>query len=164
MLIRVSLLACRLLIEIAERSGVADYSPVEIELFYRKFLAGQMGNLVARISNAKIIARLPSPEALYTPPATIEKEDEELVAAIRALPGSSTPSCFRCLDVDPDSPARRSQNSFNRTCRPTGSTELSTPFLTFLLSLTGISKISNLGTKPSLPPLFIELSSTNPKL
>lgn len=67
---------------------VVDYSAEEIETFYRKHLAGQMGNLLLRISNEKLVNRLPSPDALYTAPTVINPEDERLVAMLKELPGT----------------------------------------------------------------------------
>jgi hypothetical protein len=64
----------------------ADYSATEIEAFYKKSLAGQMGNLFSRISNKKLIEQLPSPAAIYTAPATVEPEDERLIELLQTLP------------------------------------------------------------------------------
>ncbi|GAA6001086.1 hypothetical protein JCM10207_007406 [Rhodosporidiobolus poonsookiae] len=66
----------------------ADYSATEIERFYRKDLAGQMGNLVNRIANKKLLKKLPSPEALYTMPQTVGEEDRELVKLLEELPAT----------------------------------------------------------------------------
>lgn len=63
-----------------------DYSATEIEAFYKKSLAGQMGNLLSRISNKKLIDQLPLPSAIYTPPTTVEPEDERLIELLEALP------------------------------------------------------------------------------
>jgi len=64
----------------------ADYSAAEVDKFYRKELAGQMGNLLSRLSAKKLIARLPSPEALYTQPATVAPDDERLAKLLINLP------------------------------------------------------------------------------
>ncbi|ORY55326.1 methionyl-tRNA synthetase [Leucosporidium creatinivorum] len=64
----------------------ADYSATEIEAFYKKSLAGQMGNLLSRISNKKLIEQLSSPAAIYTAPTVVEPEDERLVELLTALP------------------------------------------------------------------------------
>lgn len=67
-----------------------DYSASEIEGFYKKSLAGQMGNLLARISNKKLIQKLPSPEAFYTAPVERNSEDDEIREVLEALPGESS--------------------------------------------------------------------------
>ncbi|GAA6026859.1 hypothetical protein JCM8097_005913 [Rhodosporidiobolus ruineniae] len=66
----------------------ADYSATEIERFYRKDLAGQMGNLLNRITNKKLLKKLETPEMLYTLPGTLEKEDEELLKMLEDLPAT----------------------------------------------------------------------------
>lgn len=63
----------------------ADYSAAEVDKFYRKDLAGQMGNLLSRLSAKKLIARLPSPDALYTQPATVTSDDAKLLELLSSL-------------------------------------------------------------------------------
>jgi methionyl-tRNA synthetase len=67
----------------------ADYAATEIERFYRKDLAGQMGNLLSRIANKKLIKKLESPEFLYTLPTELQEEDTELLKLMEDLPGAS---------------------------------------------------------------------------
>jgi hypothetical protein len=50
-----------------------------------------MGNLVSRITTPKLIARLPSPAALYTAPDVVDPADEELLQELKDLP-----SAYRC--------------------------------------------------------------------
>ncbi|GAA5829517.1 hypothetical protein JCM11251_000186 [Rhodosporidiobolus azoricus] len=64
----------------------ADYSATEIERFYRKDLAGQMGNLLSRIANKKLLKKLTSPDLLYTLPTKLEPEDQELLKFLEDLP------------------------------------------------------------------------------
>ncbi|BGP14022.1 hypothetical protein JCM10213_005607 [Rhodosporidiobolus nylandii] len=66
----------------------ADYSAVEIERFYRKDLAGQMGNLLNRIANKKLLKKLEAPELLYTLPAELGAEDEGLKKMLEELPAT----------------------------------------------------------------------------
>lgn len=69
-----------------DASRDADWSAQELERFYRKDLAGQLGNLLSRLQAPKLIARLPAPEALFTRPAAVEPEDEALVRMLEDLP------------------------------------------------------------------------------
>ncbi|GAA5907951.1 hypothetical protein JCM5296_000769 [Sporobolomyces johnsonii] len=71
-------------------AGDADYSAVEIERFYRKDLAGQMGNLLNRVTTKKLTNKLESPELMYTlpSPSSLEAEDEPLLKMLRDLPES----------------------------------------------------------------------------
>ena len=62
-----------------------DYSPAEVERFYKKDLAGQLGNLLSRVSNKKLLLKLASPGALYTTPVHLEPMDRELFAALDGL-------------------------------------------------------------------------------
>ncbi|GAA5877533.1 hypothetical protein JCM8547_000181 [Rhodosporidiobolus lusitaniae] len=64
----------------------ADYSATEIERFYRKDLAGQMGNLLNRIANKKLLKKLDKPELIYTMPTELEEEDAELLKMLEELP------------------------------------------------------------------------------
>ncbi|GAA5890299.1 hypothetical protein JCM6882_008787 [Rhodosporidiobolus microsporus] len=66
----------------------ADYSATEIERFYRKDLAGQMGNLLSRIANKKLLKKLESPELLNTLPSQLEAEDQELLKMLEELPST----------------------------------------------------------------------------
>lgn len=68
----------------------SDYSATEIERFYRKDLAGQMGNLLNRVTTKKLLKKLASPELLWTPPSQVEKEDETLIKLLEELPGAQT--------------------------------------------------------------------------
>ncbi|GAA5970087.1 hypothetical protein JCM11641_000262 [Rhodosporidiobolus odoratus] len=76
----------------------ADYSATEIERFYRKDLAGQMGNLLSRIANKKLLKKLETPEALYTLPTDLKKEDEELLKILEELP-TTFDAHLRSFDV-----------------------------------------------------------------
>ncbi|GJN88419.1 hypothetical protein Rhopal_001385-T1 [Rhodotorula paludigena] len=64
----------------------ADYSATEIERFYRKDLAGQMGNLLNRVTTKKLLKKLETPELLWTLPTQLEKEDETLIKLLELLP------------------------------------------------------------------------------
>ncbi|BGP54040.1 hypothetical protein JCM8202_003039 [Rhodotorula sphaerocarpa] len=66
--------------------GDADYSAAEIERFYRKDLAGQMGNLLNRVTTKKLTKKLESPELMYTLPEKLEEEDAKLFALLEELP------------------------------------------------------------------------------
>lgn len=68
---------------------LADYSATEIENFYKKSLAGQLGNLLARISNTKLLNKLPNSSALWTSPELVESEDLKLVELLGSLRGAS---------------------------------------------------------------------------
>ncbi|KAL8293018.1 hypothetical protein RQP46_000712 [Phenoliferia psychrophenolica] len=63
----------------------ADYSASEVERFYKKDLAGQFGNLLLRVSNKKLLAKLSSPEALYSTPANRDPADQELFTSLDGL-------------------------------------------------------------------------------
>ncbi|KAG0666651.1 methionyl-tRNA synthetase [Rhodotorula mucilaginosa] len=67
-------------------AGDADYSAAEIERFYRKDLAGQMGNLLARVTAKKLTKKLDAPELMYTMPEKLEAEDAQLVKLLEELP------------------------------------------------------------------------------
>ncbi|GAA5920182.1 hypothetical protein JCM1841_006632 [Sporobolomyces salmonicolor] len=69
-------------------AGDADYSAAEIERFYRKDLAGQMGNLLNRVTTTKLTKKLESPALMYTLPSSLEAEDEPLLKMLRDLPES----------------------------------------------------------------------------
>ena len=62
-----------------------------MERFYRKDLAGQLGNLLSRVSNKKLLAKLSSPEALYTTPTFLNAADEELFETLDGLSGELDP-------------------------------------------------------------------------
>ena len=69
-------------------SSDADYSEAEIEKFYKKELAGQMGNLLARVTGKKLVKKLEGrTELLWTMPERFEEEDLELVGLLKELPG-----------------------------------------------------------------------------
>ncbi|KAK4058706.1 methionyl-tRNA synthetase [Microbotryomycetes sp. JL221] len=51
--------------------------------------AGQLGNLLSRISNDKLIGKLESIQQLVTLPNQIETQDEKLVEMLKSLPGKS---------------------------------------------------------------------------
>jgi len=69
----------------------ADYSEAEIERFYKKELAGQMGNLLARVTGKKLVKKLAGRvERLWTMPEKFEEEDKELVGLLKELPGELT--------------------------------------------------------------------------
>ncbi|GAA5989184.1 hypothetical protein JCM10908_001196 [Rhodotorula pacifica] len=67
-------------------AGDADYSAAEIERFYRKDLAGQMGNLLARVTAKKLTKKLAVPEMMYTMPEKLGEEDKTLVKLLEELP------------------------------------------------------------------------------
>ncbi|KAK4053122.1 methionyl-tRNA synthetase [Microbotryomycetes sp. JL201] len=70
-------------------SGVdADYSAQEIEGFYKKSLMGQLGNLLSRTSNEKLVAKLSDPGLLVRMPNKVESEDEKIVEMLKDLPKS----------------------------------------------------------------------------
>lgn len=73
-------------------SSIADYSASEIERFYRKDLAGQMGNLLSRVTAKKLAKKLDARELMYTMPTQLEKDDEALLALLQDLPGASLAS------------------------------------------------------------------------
>ncbi|GAA6021809.1 hypothetical protein JCM11491_003884 [Sporobolomyces phaffii] len=64
----------------------ADYAEAEIERFYKKELAGQMGNLLARVTGKKMVAKLGDEALMYTAPGEFGSEDQELVGLLRDLP------------------------------------------------------------------------------
>ncbi|GAA5900630.1 methionine--tRNA ligase MSM1 [Sporobolomyces salmoneus] len=64
----------------------ADYSEAEIERFYKKELAGQMGNLLGRVTGKKMLKKLGDERLLSTEPEQFEQEDQELVGMLRELP------------------------------------------------------------------------------
>jgi methionyl-tRNA synthetase len=74
-------------------SNDADYSEGEIERFYKKELAGQMGNLLARVTGKKMVKKLGDERLMFTGPDMFELEDEELVGLLKELPGK--PNEFR---------------------------------------------------------------------
>ncbi|KAM0753656.1 methionyl-tRNA synthetase [Meredithblackwellia eburnea MCA 4105] len=65
----------------------SDYSAAEIERFYRKDLVGQLGNLLSRVSNKKLLKKLPSPASFYTTPSSIHPDDQELAESLNNLTG-----------------------------------------------------------------------------
>ncbi|GAA5883391.1 hypothetical protein JCM16303_006727 [Sporobolomyces ruberrimus] len=67
-------------------SNDADYSEGEIERFYKKELAGQMGNLLARVTGKKMVKKLGDERLMFTGPDMFELEDEELVGLLKELP------------------------------------------------------------------------------
>ncbi|GAA5953900.1 hypothetical protein JCM3765_000684 [Sporobolomyces pararoseus] len=69
-------------------SSDADYSEAEIERFYKKELAGQMGNLLARVTGKKMIKKLGDEKLMFTAPGKFEQEDQELVGLLEELPAS----------------------------------------------------------------------------
>ncbi|GAA6048916.1 hypothetical protein JCM3770_007117 [Rhodotorula araucariae] len=66
----------------------ADYSATEIERFYRKDLAGQMGNLLNRVTTKKLTKKLEAAELMFTMPTALEKEDETLLGLLEELPAT----------------------------------------------------------------------------
>ncbi|WFC96413.1 methionine--tRNA ligase [Malassezia brasiliensis] len=69
-------------------SSDADYSEAQLQEFQRKYLQGQLGNLLSRVLAPKIQARLVEhavPDAPLAAPALVEA-DAALVEAIAALP------------------------------------------------------------------------------
>ncbi|KAM0792527.1 hypothetical protein ACM66B_005196 [Microbotryomycetes sp. NB124-2] len=66
----------------------ADYSANEIEGFYRKQLAGQLGNLLSRISNDKLVGKLQKGTKVTDRPERVEREDEKIFEMLKELPES----------------------------------------------------------------------------
>ncbi|GAA5941851.1 methionine--tRNA ligase MSM1 [Sporobolomyces koalae] len=64
----------------------ADYSELEIEKFYKKDLAGQMGNLLQRITGKRMIQKLGDETLLSISPYQFEPEDQELIRLLQELP------------------------------------------------------------------------------
>ncbi|GAA6063929.1 hypothetical protein JCM10212_004788 [Sporobolomyces blumeae] len=64
----------------------ADWHAGEVERFYRKDLAGQMGNLLNRVSNKKLVRKLDDEPALWTEPQEWLEDDRELVKLLNELP------------------------------------------------------------------------------
>ena len=66
----------------------ADYSEAAIEVFYKKSLAGQLGNLMARLGNVKIMANLrASGRKIWESPEEIVDIDKEVREALEKLRG-----------------------------------------------------------------------------
>ncbi|KAL4399645.1 methionyl-tRNA synthetase [Malassezia pachydermatis] len=63
----------------------ADYAPALLEEHKRKFLQGQLGNLLSRVMAPKIQTRLASEGAMLPQPAWTD-DDRTLVDALQALP------------------------------------------------------------------------------
>ncbi|POY74433.1 putative Methionine--tRNA ligase [Rhodotorula taiwanensis] len=68
--------------------GDADYSAAEIERFYRKDLAGQMGNLLNRVTTKKLTKKLESADLMHTMPSQLEDADKTLVKLLEDLPAT----------------------------------------------------------------------------
>lgn len=75
---------------------VADWAPDRVDEHYRKDLAGQLGNLLARISTPKLWSRFPpelrSGTSLFYPPSSptsASEDNKQLAARISDLPGTS---------------------------------------------------------------------------
>lgn len=77
-----------------------DYSEADVERFYKKELAGQMGNLLARVTGKKMLKKLGDEALLSTIPERFEPIDEELVQLLKGLPGQSSRARARVRPLD----------------------------------------------------------------
>lgn len=69
-------------------SDGVDYSAEEIRRFYKKELAGTIGNLVTRVAAPSLLGKLEKPSDIYNlPPA--DAQDDALLQTLRELPRSS---------------------------------------------------------------------------
>ncbi|SCZ97632.1 BZ3500_MvSof-1268-A1-R1_Chr4-3g07317 [Microbotryum saponariae] len=75
------------LMKVGGNSAVdADYSDEAIEVFYKKSLKGQMGNLISRIGNKKMVQRAEEGgRKLWDVPKVVEEVDEEVRKALIEL-------------------------------------------------------------------------------
>lgn len=79
-----------------------DYAPAEIERFYRKELAGQLGNLLSRVAAPKLFKKLGHEGPLSPAIESVADEARPLVNQLRALTSPSfcpppTPSVLTWL-------------------------------------------------------------------